>query len=282
MPLIHDPEDPKGGPGSAFLSTSLSSKIRRRRKKKTTPPQQHQQKGEGLIGVDLLDWHDELVDVQSPAPIKPSLKTPAKKMQKKRSASTNNNATQKPKRLKDNHVESSSTTKLSPITPMTTSPLVSDTTMTRPVPRVRHALAVDTRALDSEEGMAIFANVRDQALAFLSILAKRGAAPSILACSTQAAVAKSPRGTMQATAMRMTSLQVLAALKQQETSQSLLQAIPIRPPVNAKNVQNRKAVLVPKRMLAHDSWKLFGEMGTSFAVLFATLACHVYTDSYLT
>jgi hypothetical protein len=67
---------------------------------------------------------------------------------------------------------------------------------------------------------------------------------------------KSSRGksTVQAKACHFSS-----SLLQQNTS--LLQAVPVRPPVNAKNVQNRKTVLVPKKLLAHDSWKLFGDLG---------------------
>jgi hypothetical protein len=42
----------------------------------------------------------------------------------------------------------------------------------------------------------------------------------------------------------------------------LIGPVPIRPPINAGNKQNFNAVHVPKRLLAHDSWMLFGDLGT--------------------
>lgn len=257
MPLIHDPEDPKGGP------------LRRRRKKKTKPTQQQQQ--DPLIGEDLLDFHDE--SIESPTPIKPSLETSSKK--KKRAAKGSNNAEPMPKRNSvrrgEEHTSnaSSTTRNHAHVTPI---PLVTGgfANMTRSVPRVRHALAVDTRALDTQEGLHIFhSTIRQEALDFLRVLAKRGAAPCILACFTQKTTfksSKSPRGSsnaraaIQATAMRTESNTLLANLEGDSSDDTLLQPVPIRPPVNAKNVQNRKAVHVPKRMLAHDSWKLFGDL----------------------
>lgn len=285
MPLVHDPEDPQGGPGSAFLSTTLSSKVRRRRKKKA-PQRPQQQEEHNLIGQDLLDWQDDDDDdenVETPTPIKPSLKKTPRKKKRAANKENKNNAEPKPKRPKKKSSSaneeplvpketSGANRSLAHVTPMLTSPLLTGglATMTGPAPRVRHALAVDTRALDTTEGMAIYnQHIRQQALEFLGLLAQRGAAPCILASSTlaqssTAAGKKSPRGggraAIQATAMLMTP-NVRAALERGD-SDNLLQPVAIRPPVNAKNVQNRKAVLVPKRMLAHDSWKLFGDLGT--------------------
>ena len=37
--------------------------------------------------------------------------------------------------------------------------------------------------------------------------------------------------------------------------------MPIRPPSNVNNTINRHAVHVPKRMLACDSWRIFGDLG---------------------
>ena len=228
---------------------------------------------QGLIGGDLLEWQDE--NVESPVPLNPSRKTTKKK------EGTNAEEEPKPKRSKAQATQqepvNSASKKLPHVTPAgpLSSPFFTSglaTATSRPIPRVRHALAVDTRALDTEEGMLIFQNVREQVLTFLAMLSRRGAAPCILGCSTQqesVRKSKSPRGgsargVMQATAMH--TIEILAALEKGDDS-SLLQPVLIQPPSNSTNVQNRKAVLVPKRLLAHDSWMLFGDLGTSCSTL---------------
>ena len=267
MPLIHDPEDPKGGPGSAFLSTTLHSKVRRRRKK-TSIKTAEMPLQEGLIGEDLLEWKDEQAadDDNTPA-IKRSKKT-CTSMEEKPPTSKKGDT----RRIPTSHVSP-------PMTVMKTQPLAfagTEISSNVRLPRVRHALAVDTRALETDEGMTTFQNVRQQIISFLSTLSKRGAAPCILGYSSMAqqqslrsnkspCVNRNACCVMKANAIHL-SQSVATALERGiggDLVDDLIGPVPIRPPLNANNKQNRKAVHVPKRLLAHDSWKLFGDLGTA-------------------
>jgi hypothetical protein len=282
MPLIHDPEDPKGGPGSAFLSTTLHSKVRRSRKKKkkTSNKTAETSLQGGLIGEDLLKWTDEQAVDESPAAPGSAIvkekaterndKEPATKRLKKTSAPKKGtalpSAMSDTRRTQTSHVTPLSSSNDAPPVALTGTKISS----TAHSPRVRHALAVDTRALETDEGMATFHNVREQVLSFLSTLSKRGAAPCILGfVSAQKNSKKSPvarsnaRGVMEATAMHLSRNVTTTALERGIGGEDLIAPVPIRPPLNAGNKQNRKAVHVPKRLLAHDSWKLFGDLGKS-------------------
>ena len=292
MPLTHDPDRPSGGPGSAFASTTLQSKVRRRRRKKTpvnnaAPSSQQKQ---GLIGEDLLDWQDEnvtneahptessasrTVKVVSNKKAKRSDKTGSSKTERSMSPSPENETARQTSteaakmNAASSHVTPSSSATKGPssLIPMT------DRSYVCP-PRARHALAVDTRALETDEGMAAFHSVRQQALCFMSTLARRGAAPCVLGSShavqqQSLRKAKSPRagsntrGAMEAKAKRLTKEELTALERFTATGlEDMIQPVLIHPPLNAGNVQNRKAVHVPKRLLAHDSWKLFGDLGT--------------------
>jgi hypothetical protein len=277
MPLIHDPDDPKGGPGSAFLSTTLHSKVRRRRKK-TSNKTAETALQEGLIGEDLLEWKDEQAADDSPTATKRNNNIPVKKRSKKTCTSmeekppTSAKSYTNTRMIPTSHVSPS-------LSAMKTPPLASAGTKISSnirSSRVRHALAVDTRALETDEGMATFQNVREQVISFLSTLSKRGAAPCILGYSSMAQqqslrnnksprVKSNARGMMEAKAIRL-SHNVATALERGirgDLVDDLIGPVPIRSSLNAKNKQNRKAVHVPKRLLAHDSWKLFGDLGTA-------------------
>jgi hypothetical protein len=54
-----------------------------------------------------------------------------------------------------------------------------------------------------------------------------------------------------------------SALERGFGGDDLSSPVTIRPLLNAGKKQNRKAVHVPKRLLAHDSWKLFSAAATS-------------------
>jgi hypothetical protein len=279
MPLIHDPEYPKGGPGSAFLSTTLHSKVRRRRKKKTSDNTAETSLQDSLIGEDLLEWTDEqAVDESPPAAESVVVKEKAAKRNDIEPATKRPKKTSAPKKDKPQTSAKSDTTRKPTfhVTPsssaMKAPPLAftgNTNSSTAPSPNVRHALAVDTRALETDEGMTTFQNVREQVISFLSTLSKRGAAPCILGfASTQQQTKKSPRakgiaqGVMEAKAMHL-SRHVMTALERGMGGDDLIAPVSIRPPLNAANKHNRKAVHVPKRLLAHDSWKLFGDLGKS-------------------
>jgi hypothetical protein len=289
MPLIHYPEDPKGGPGSAFLSTTLHCKVRRRRRKKTSNETAETSLQDGVIGEDLLEWADEqAVDESPPSAESAIVKEKAKKRDAKEPATERRKEASAPKQDKSQTSAKSDTkrTPISHVTPLSSSKYAPPVAMTgtksssgAPSPSVRHALAVDTRALETDEGMTAFQNVREQILSFVGILSKRGAVPCILGFARiQQHTKTSPRdrtngrGVMEATAMHL-SRNVTIALERGIGGDDLIAPVPIRPPLNAGNKQNRKAVLVPKRLLAHDSWKLFGDLGKSLFYRLVFLYC---------
>lgn len=284
MPQIHDPEDPKGGPGSAFLSTTLSSKVRRRRKKQRTNSSS-KEKEEGqeglLIGEDMvLDFDDEwprpfttAVTAKPPAPIvvkekkkfnKVPANTPKRLKTTPPALSIDNNNHRRALNSKEKGTARSShvTPAPSSLKPSPSTSVASSTSMHRPSSSacVRHALVVDTRALETVEGMATLERIRQQILSFLSTLNQRGVSPSILAFSQVMAQSNKTQRANARVVMECKAVAVPSfALNQVE---DWIRPVPIQPPSNAGNKENRNAVHTPKRLLAHDSWKLFGDLGT--------------------
>eukprot|EP00978_Attheya_sp_CCMP212_P035307 scaffold152830_cov48-Attheya_sp.AAC.2 len=142
-------------------------------------------------------------------------------------------------------------------------------------------VAIDTRFLQTFEGDAASISFLKQTLAFLKGTARRGSLPHILATTYASSVGKqgpnSPKGrqsriTVGARASILPS-DVLTGTNngtgdnnnsiQEQIWNQLLEPVRIRPPLNAGNVQNRAAVHVPKSLLAHDSWRIFGDLGKS-------------------
>jgi hypothetical protein len=141
-------------------------------------------------------------------------------------------------------------------------------------------VAIDTRFLQTFEGDAASISFLKQTLAFLKGTARRGSLPHILA-TTYASVGKHgpnyPKGRQSritvGTRASILPSDVLTGNHytdgrdnnsiQEQIWNQLLEPVRIRPPLNAGNVQNRAAVHVPKSLLAHDSWRIFGDLGKS-------------------
>lgn len=248
---------------------------------------------ERLIGKDLLDWQEDhandsskqqssshkmkkvVVKQQTKAKKAAASSTSTPKNNKGRGAST---ASSSSKRTKATSHLSSQLSSPSLSSPNEELSLSSSSTAVVPL-HVRHALVVDTRALDTFQGMTTSREVLGQVLDFLRLLALRGASPCILASScikdshhnkqqSRSPHRSSSRGTLQVKAERVTTE---TTKKWEEGFESdsddddtekerPLSAVPVRPPVNAGNLTNRGAVFCPKRLQAHDSWQLFGDL----------------------
>ena len=137
----------------------------------------------------------------------------------------------------------------------------------------RCAIAFDTRFLDTPLGQNFGTDWIDDIESFLASLASRGARPHILTCS-----AKKEKATTHSSRKRysLTAKVVASGQEQNSTeddsdddsdpgkeSQDTHCVTPawIPPPPNMNN-RDRKAVKVPKHLLANESWAHFGELGT--------------------
>jgi len=259
MPRIHDPEKPKAGPGSVFASTSIQGRGRRRKRRAPKAEQDSgtskgndEQEKDSMIGQDLLDWEDE-------------------------NALNKNNNKRKKIIVKEPKTPRESSTKPSPRTPATQpSTTKKAQTPKRALPslsHVRHALLVDTRVLDTEEGKKVAQSFLEQTRSFLARMAQCGAPPFwVASCSlSQKGPVKSPRGggagrsALSAKAVRVTNAVAQDFERRGSALQDAMTEVFIRPPSNAGNVVNKGAIKVPVRFLANASWNLFGDLVEAIA-----------------
>ena len=146
-----------------------------------------------------------------------------------------------------------------------------------PVPTThnRCAIAIDTRFIDTPLGQEFGADWIDECDAFLESLSSRGAHPHILTCS-----ARKEKATTHTSRKRYSLTAQVVAPEQQNVHNNndiddddmdpqtkeqddMHRVTPawIPPPPNMDNT-DRKAVKVPKHLLANESWTHFGELGT--------------------
>lgn len=253
MPRVHEPTIPTAGPGSAFASARIGGKARRRRRKKQNSLTRNKgangsTTSDNLIGQDLLDWTEE--------------------SEKDLGAELGEKATTPPVMAAKKGVISSR--KVSAASLPTDQPLPCNTTTPTPTlkPRpppgdpgypqrashVRHAFMIDTRMLDTESGRQVANEFLRETRFCLARLATRGA-PPFLVVSSRLEQSKTPKRNGRIT---------VKAVRQYETQKlgDVVSSVPVKPPLNAGNTQNKEAIKVPTRLLANTSWKLFGELGT--------------------
>ena len=127
----------------------------------------------------------------------------------------------------------------------------------------RRALAIDTRCLDTSDGKRVAKSTLEECRAFLRCLVERGLAPCILSWTqlqlpaSDKKICRAKRPVIGLHSMHLT-IEAKEKIENGIVSQFFSEAL-IAPPVNSGNLDNRKAVHVPKSMLAHSSWKLFGD-----------------------
>jgi hypothetical protein len=129
----------------------------------------------------------------------------------------------------------------------------------------RHALAIDSRFLETKDGERVAKQALTECSSFLRCLVERGVAPCILACTqleepiSVKKTARAKKPILGVCSVRLTR-EHLDKLEQEATD-DFLSLVPVRPPVNVENTKNRKVIHIPKSLLAHASWKLFGDLG---------------------
>ena len=280
MPRIHDPFPPtsRSSKGIAIPHRSIAKRARaraRRRKKirPSPPPKQlpHDSSSsletksttkdaQTLIGEDLLDFVCEILDSNEDKKGKNKLSTFE---QEATTTDPKTPAQEKPREeagVVSIHKRSSSSSSNNPVKE-------EEDLLHAPTP-FRHALAIDSRFLETKDGERVAKQALAECSFFLRCLVERGVAPCILACTQleepPTSVKKTARAKIPIMGVRSARLtrEHLDKLEQEEaTDNFLLSLVPVRPPLNAENTKNRKAVHVPKCLLAHASWKLFGDLG---------------------
>jgi hypothetical protein len=282
MPRTYDPHADAEGTSSSAL------KIGRRRKKKPTTiisgsnaaasDSKVTMIGEGLLAFDDSDASMDAENTQNSKTKSVSRKKnprpPAALVPKKR-PTAKPRVVAKARPLPMANKQRSAMAKTSPAESLDSPPqspsasLSQESSMSRhqqettlpvvPSSTVRHAMLVDTRTLDTEQGLAVSNEVMQHAHDLLRTLARRGVAPSFLGSSYLGDNKKNKRSTA-VVEVQVEHVTPDLSLVLENLSVDVLNLVPVRLPANAGNTQNTGAVHVPKRLLAHDSWKLFADL----------------------
>jgi hypothetical protein len=236
MPRVYNPSPPEAGPRSIFAATNMAKKCsRRRRKARSHSPQRSPKVDEEqdentskeqqqFIGQELLDWHDDVESVPGNTAV------PSVSMRDTAGS------------LGDGTV---------PVD------IEKDTLQSR------RAVAVDTRYLDTTEGIHVGTNVLKQCEKFLRSLVVRGVTPCLLA-STVPASTKPPLTSSKKGAglrIRTIALDTEQALKKLADGSMFSLATLDVAATASKEDELGKAVQVPTELLAKSSWKVLSELG---------------------
>jgi len=123
------------------------------------------------------------------------------------------------------------------------------------------AVGIDSRILDTFSGDAVGKMFQKYVLDFLKSSCKRGLRPKYLATTTL------KEKKHQRSSNDVIESKVITSPKDDDDSseqfwkESLLPLICIKPPSNIGNTMNRNVIHVPRRLLASDSWRIFGDLG---------------------
>jgi hypothetical protein len=290
MPRVFNPSPPDAGPGSAFAGTSLAKKRSRRRQKvrsrshspqpsshtsDTAEPvetnsttitsfstQQHQ-----FIGQDILDWHDE------------------NEHEHNSTSAGNNNLVSASKP----GVETSVAVHTSDATATTTNHNGRRDSHQNPNTwTCRRAVGMDTRFLATTQGNIVADRVVQEYAEFVQTTVVRGVAPCWLASTVekpkeQPQSANKPvvpgkekhskKGTSVTSHTSTIRVQLTALgndkAKKTTGGRALFSLSKVQVQVSAKENKNDKendkangAVHIPKKLLAANSWKVLGTLGT--------------------
>ena len=136
----------------------------------------------------------------------------------------------------------------------------------------RRGLGIDTRILQSFTGDAVGNTFHNHITSFLQSCADQGVLPTMLGTTawkepkTKSRKSNANRVNQQpGVEANATNLSELYHQLKDHTSNHnvwdrVLPSVTIRPPSNMNNTKNRDAIHVPKRLLASDSWRTFGDM----------------------
>jgi hypothetical protein len=294
MPRVFNPSPPDAGPGSAFAGTSLAKKRSRRRQKvrsrSHSPQPLHtmdtdtaapadtetnsttvihastQQQQQQFIGQDILDWHDENEHHEHNSST---------------SARRNNNLVSASKPGDANSVAMNSDAAITTTTHHNGLPVANPNTWT-----CRRAVGMDTRFLVTTQGNGNLTadSVVQEYATFIQTTVVRGVAPVWLASTvekqqkqTQQPANKSAvpgkhskKATTSSTSTIRVQLTALGNDKAKQTtggralfSLSKVQVQAASTKENNKENDNTKEVVhIPKELLAANSWKVLGTLGT--------------------
>jgi hypothetical protein len=264
MPRIHDPFPPtsRSSKGIAIPQRSIVKRARRRKKIRPSPsPKQPPQdssfetktatkNAQALIGEDLLDFVCDNVGS--------NVDNSENKLSTAQEATTSDPKTPAQEKPREEAAVVSTLKRSSNTT------FDKEDLLHAPTP-FRHALAIDSRFLETEDGERVAKHALTECSSFLRCLVERGVAPCILACTQleePVSIKKTARAKKPILGIRSVCLTRVHLDKlEQEATDDLLSLVPVRPPLNAENTNNRKVIHVPKNLLAHASWKLFGDLG---------------------
>jgi hypothetical protein len=278
MPRIHDPFPPISRPSSKGIAipqrSSIAKRARRRKKIRPSPSlkqppqdsslatQSTTKDAQALIGENLLDFVcDNLENSNEHYNGRENKLSTTKQEQ----ATTSDHKTSAQQEKAREEAAVVSTQKRS----SNNNPVEEEDLLHSPTP-FRHALAIDSRFLETKDGERVAKQTLMECSSFLRCLVERGVAPCILGCTQleePISVKKTARAKKLILGVRSVRLtrEHLDQLEQEATD-DFLSLVWVRPPLNAENTKNRKAIHVPKSLLAHASWKLFGELGKTVCV----------------
>ena len=222
MPRTFNPSPPEAGPGSAFARTSLSKKGSRRRSKAAQSAKDKENKPKkSFIGEDLLEWHDEN---------KLALEENTEAFQSAEKESSD------PKEENNENIIASS---------------LQETSATS-----RQAIALDTRFIETKEGLEIGSMVCQGYEGFLRTLVARGATPCL---SVSTAPPDSDKSSKKQSSIVLQSEDAEKLEKILSQGTNLLSKVTCSS--NAKDENRGNAVPIPKALSAKWSWKVMANMG---------------------
>jgi hypothetical protein len=247
MPRVFNPSPPDAGPGSAFAGTSMAKKRSRRRRKVCSHSPELSRTGnetdkaqaenstststqQQFIGQDLLDWHDE-----------------------PKSTSGNLVSASKPGGEKPVAGNCDATT----TTSITTDDYHSWTS--------RRALGVDTRFLGTTQGKIVAESVLKEYAAFIQTTVVRGVSPCWLASTVQGQSKSVPGKNKKSTSIRL-QLTPLGTEKARAAAAGRAYFSLSKVELQTSANENETAVHIPKELLATNSWKVLGKIGTCVEV----------------
>jgi hypothetical protein len=139
----------------------------------------------------------------------------------------------------------------------------------------QRGIGIDTRTLETYMGDSVGQIFLKNVISFLESCNEQGILPSVFSRTVLKDIKTKGKSTIRASQATIEAKAMHLSLEDIQSSSTfggdmnqdfgnlckeLLSPIPIRPPVNMGNTSNRSVVHVPKRLLASDSWRLFGDL----------------------
>ena len=125
---------------------------------------------------------------------------------------------------------------------------------------IHHCLLVDSRTLDTDEGKLVSNHFLSHITSILQVSRQRGAYPECIGFVGSAAPSPTNFSPRQQRSPAMAAKLANWDSSDATTAVPVLRPMLIKPPINFANKHNRSAVKIPMRLLAHASWKIFGDL----------------------